>query len=37
MDPLALDADREERLVTGVPDAGNALPDLQVANSLATG
>jgi hypothetical protein len=36
MDPLALDLDREERLVTGL-DAGDAPPDYQVANSPAPG
>lgn len=35
MDPLALDADREERLVRGELDAGDAPPDYQVANGPA--
>lgn len=35
MDPLALDADREERLVRGELDAGDVPPDYQVANGPA--
>ena len=37
MDPLALDPNREERLVTDVLDAGNAPTDYQVANGPAPG
>jgi hypothetical protein len=37
MDPLALDAAREQRLVMGVLDAGDEPPDYQVANGPAPG